>query len=163
MPTKQGDPKLLDDPIAQELLRSTTPARLAYVWHDGTPRVIPIWFHWNGEEIVLGTPPNAPKVKVLPQNPKVALTIDTDTWPHKVLLIRGTAKVETVNGVVPEYAAAAQRYFGEEQGRAWVEQVRGMWRESLYGQNGWAFLISRNAFQAQSRLRWLLSIFWCRH
>ena len=126
MPTKQGDPKLLDDPIAQELLRSTTPARLAYVWHDGTPRVIPIWFHWNGEEIVLGTPPNAPKVKVLPQNPKVALTIDTDTWPHKVLLIRGTAKVETVNGVVPEYAAAAQRYFGEEQGRAWVEQVRGM-------------------------------------
>jgi hypothetical protein len=126
MPTKQGDLKLLDDPIAQELLRSTIPARLAYVWHDGTPRVIPIWFHWNGEEFVLGTPPNAPKVKVLLQNSKVALTIDTDTWPHKVLLIRGTAKVETVNGVVPEYAAAAQRYFGEERGRAWVEQVRGM-------------------------------------
>jgi pyridoxamine 5'-phosphate oxidase-like protein len=126
MPTKQGDLKLLDDPIAQELLRSTIPARLAYVWHDGTPRVIPIWFHWNGEEFVLGTPPNAPKVKVMLQNSKVALTIDTDTWPHKVLLIRGTAKVETVNGVFPEYAAAAQRYFGEERGRAWVEQVRGM-------------------------------------
>ena len=27
-------------------------------------------------------------------------------------------------GVSPEYAAAAEGYFGEEQGRAWMEQVR---------------------------------------
>src|SRR2546425_7954938 len=129
MPTKQGDITLLNDPIAQELLHSTIPARLAYVWRDGMPRVVPIWFHWNGEEIVLGTPLNAPKMKVLSQNPKVALTIDTNTWPHKVLQIRGTAKVETVDGGVPAYAAAAQRYFGEEQGRAWVEQVKGMFTQ----------------------------------
>ena len=127
MQTKQGDLTLLSDPNVQQLLHSTVPARLAYVWRDGTPRVVPIWFHWNGEEIVLGTMPEAPKVKVLAQNPKVALTIDTDAWPHKVLYIRGTAQVETVEGVVPEYAAAAQRYFGEEQGKAWVEQVQSMY------------------------------------
>ena len=45
---------------------------------------------------------------------------------NKVLLIRGIARVETVEGVPAEYAAAAQRYFAEEQGRAWVEQVRAM-------------------------------------
>jgi hypothetical protein len=22
---------------------------------------VPIWFHWNGEAIVIGTPPTAPK------------------------------------------------------------------------------------------------------
>lgn len=126
MPTKQGDLSLLNDPIAQELLQSKIPARLAYVWHDGTPRVIPIWFHWNGKEFVLGTPLTSPKMKVLPHDSKVALTIDTNTWPYRVLLIRGTAKVETVTGVVPEYALAAQRYFGEEQGRAWADQVKGM-------------------------------------
>jgi hypothetical protein len=27
---------------------------------------------------------------------------------------------------MPEYAAAARRYFGEEQGQAWVEQAKGM-------------------------------------
>ncbi len=129
MPTKQGDTALLNDPIAQELLRSTIPARLAYVWHDGSPRVVPIWFHWNGEEFVFGTPPTAPKTKALRQNSKVALTIDTDAWPHKVLQIRGTAKVETVDGVVPEYAAAARRYFGEEQGQAWVEQMGKMFSQ----------------------------------
>src|SRR2546423_14053646 len=113
MTTKQGDTALLNDPIAQELLHSNIPARLAYVWHDGTPRVIPIWFHWNGKEIVLGTPLKAPKTRVLRDGSKVALTIDTNTWPHKVLQIRGTANIETVDGVVPEYAAAARRYFGE--------------------------------------------------
>ena len=126
MPSKKGDPALLNDPVAQELLHSTIPARLAYIGRDGTPRVVPVWFHWNGEEIVLGSPPKAPKVSVLPYHPRVALTIDTDAWPHKVLQIRGTAKVEMVDGVGPEYAAAAHRYFGEEQGRAWVEQVKKM-------------------------------------
>ena len=56
MPTEQGDLALLDDPVARELLHSTNLGRLAYTWHDGTPRVIPIWFHWDGEKIVLGTP-----------------------------------------------------------------------------------------------------------
>jgi hypothetical protein len=41
MAVAQGDPELLDDPIAQELLHSTIPARLAYTWPDGTPRVVP--------------------------------------------------------------------------------------------------------------------------
>lgn len=126
MPTKQGGLSLLNDPVADELLRSTSPARLAYVSGDGTPRVVPIWFHWNGEEIVLGTPPKAPKVQALSPNAKVALSIDGNTWPYKVLQIRGTAQVEIVAGVVPEYALAAERYFGVEQGRAWVKQIGDM-------------------------------------
>lgn len=129
MTTKQGDTALLNEPVAQDLLHSNIPARLAYVWHDGTPRVVPIWFHWNGKEIVLGTPLTAPKTRALRQNSKVALTIDTNTWPNKVLQIRGTATVETVDGVVAEYATAARRYFGEEQGKAWVEQVAKMFSQ----------------------------------
>jgi hypothetical protein len=123
MLTKQGDLALLNDPIAQELLRSTMPAKLAYVWHDGTPRVVPFWFHWTGEDVVLGTPPNAPKLRAPLQDSRVALTIDGTSWPYKVLLIRGAATVSTLAGVSPEYAAAARRYLGEEAGRAWMEQV----------------------------------------
>ncbi len=129
MPSEQGDLSLLEDPVAQELLHSTNLARLAYTWRDGTPRVIPIWFHWDGETIVLGTPPNAPKVDVLPTNSKVALTIDRDEWPYHALLIRGTAHVETVEGVTPEYEACAERYFGAEQGKEWVETVRQMFSQ----------------------------------
>ena len=124
MPLKQGDLALLNDPVAQELLHSTIPARLAYIGRDGTPRVLPTWFHWNGAEIVLGTALQALKVQALVQHPKVALTIDSDTRPYKVLQIRGTAQVETVQGVVPEYAAAAQRYLGAERVASYLERTR---------------------------------------
>jgi Pyridoxamine 5'-phosphate oxidase len=126
MPVKQGDLELLQNPVAQELLQSKIPARLAYIWMDGTPRVVPIWFHWNGHQLVLGTPPKAPKLKALAKNRKVSLTIDDNTFPHKVLLIRGVASLQQVDGIVPEYAAAAERYFGREQGQVWISQVRGM-------------------------------------
>ena len=65
MTTTETTTTLHTDPVAQELLRSTIPARLAYVWRDGTPRVVPMWFHWTGEEFLMGAPPNAPKMKVL--------------------------------------------------------------------------------------------------
>jgi len=120
----QGDLSLLQDPAAQELLQSKIPARLAYVWPDGTPRVVPIWFHWNGREIVMASPPKAPKLKALGKNPKVSLTIDDNTFPHKVLLIRGSARLESVDGIVPEYAAAAERYFDPPMAKGWLGQLR---------------------------------------
>jgi|SRR5438128_7327248 len=126
MPVQQGSLDLLEHPVSKELLRSTIPARLAYVWTDGTPRVVPIWFHWNGTEFVLGTPTKAPKLKALAKNPKVALTIDSNTFPHQVLLVRGNARFESIAGIVPEYAAAAERYFGSQQGQAWVKQLSSM-------------------------------------
>src|ERR1700730_19436189 len=126
MPVKQGDLGLLQHPASRELLRSTIPARLAYIATDGTPRVIPIWFHWNGAEFVLGTPPKAPKLKALARNPRVALTIDDNNFPHKVLMVRGSARLEPVNGIVPEYATAAERYFGPDQGKAWIAQLEKM-------------------------------------
>src|ERR1700745_511318 len=124
MPVKQGQLELLQHPAAQELLQSKIPARLAYVWTDGTPRVIPIWVHWNGREIVMDSPPKAPKPKALEKNSKVSLTIDDNTFPHKVLLIRGSARLEPVDGIVPEYEAAAARYFDAELAKGWLGQLR---------------------------------------
>jgi len=123
MPVQQGDLELLKNPIAQQLLVSQIPARLAYIWMDGTPRVIPIWFHWNGSEFIMGTPPKAPKLKALVKKPRVALTIDDNNFPHRVLLVRGTARTETVEGIMPEYVIAAERYFGRDQGRIWIQQL----------------------------------------
>jgi hypothetical protein len=56
----KGGPELLQDPVAQELLASRIPARLAYVWTDGSPRVVSIWFHCDGTDLVMGTLPGAP-------------------------------------------------------------------------------------------------------
>jgi hypothetical protein len=126
MTTAQGDVQLLEDPVAQQLLGSRQPAHLAYTWTDGTPRVVPIWFTWSGEAIVFGTPPKAPKLKALQERDDVAVTVDdAGAWPYKALLVRGRASVDLLDDVVPEYAQAAERYFGSEQGEAWLAQLRG--------------------------------------
>ena len=125
VPTKQGDLSLLTDPVAQRLLVSTSPANLAYTWTDGTPRVVPIGFHWDGREIVLGTPVNAPKMKALAKNPRVAVTIHTNDFPYNVLQVRGSAAITVVNEVVPEYVLMAKRCLGEGAD-AWLQQVGAM-------------------------------------
>jgi hypothetical protein len=48
-----GDLEFLDHPVAQALLTSKEPAQLAYTWLDGTPRNIPILFHWDGAAIAV--------------------------------------------------------------------------------------------------------------
>src|SRR5215471_17065836 len=121
MSTKQGDVGLLQDPLAQQLLQSKSPAHLAYNWRDGTPRVVPIGFHWNGQEIVLATATDAPKTKVLNNGSKVAVSIDHNSSPPKILLIRGTVRVDTVEGLAPEYVAMIRRTMSEEDGQALLD------------------------------------------
>jgi hypothetical protein len=123
MDTKRGDLTLLEHPVAQHLLRSTIPARLAYIALDGTPRVVPMQFHWTGEEIVLNCWPDDPKVAALRAHPAVALTIDTAEPPFQLLQIRGIAALALIDGVSLELVAAAHRYMGPEAGQTWVEQA----------------------------------------
>jgi Pyridoxamine 5'-phosphate oxidase len=123
MTIPQGDLALLEQPIAQQLLTRQTVLRLAYTWTDGSPRVVPHWFVWNGHEIVLGTQNDAPKIRALQRDPRVAVTIDTIEFPPRVLLVRGIARLEVLDGVAPEYTDASRRYFGPEQGEAWVQRV----------------------------------------
>ena len=60
---------LQTDELAQHLLGSPIIAQLGYTWRDGSPRVVPMWFHWTGEDILMGAPPNALKMKVLSARP----------------------------------------------------------------------------------------------
>jgi len=120
---EQGDVGLLNDEVAQKLLIATVPAHLAYAWRDGTPRNTPIWFHWGGRAVVMCSPSNAPKAKVLSQGESVAVTIHGADWPFAVLLLRGTIDVDQVDGIAPEYRASASRYFGAEQGEAWCASL----------------------------------------
>lgn len=115
----------MEDPVAQRLLHSANPARLAYAARDGTPRVVPVGFDWNGTTIVIGTLPASAKVASLKANPVVALTIDTSppTWPPNVLLIRGTAAVTMVDGVFPEYVAGAKKLTPAEEFPSWEDGV----------------------------------------
>lgn len=119
--------EVLSRPISQELLaRDLT--RLAYVARDGTPRVVPIGFTWNGSHIVMCTVKNAPKLPALRHNPAVALTIDTEAHPPKILLIRGRAELDVVEGIPEEYLQANGTYaMTPEQRVEWEAEVRSLY------------------------------------
>jgi hypothetical protein len=123
--------EVLSRPISQELLaRDLT--RLAYVAKDGTPRVVPIGFTWNGSEIVMCTSKNAPKLPALRENPMVALTIDTEVHPPTILLIRGRAELDFVDGIPHEYLKPISTYeMTPEQRVAWEAEVRSLYHDGM--------------------------------
>ena len=123
--------EVLSRPISQELLaRDIT--RLAYVAKDGTPRNVPIAFTWNGSEIVVCTTKNAPKLPALRNNPTVALTIDTEVHPPKILLIRGQAELDYVDGIPDEYLRATSSYeMTPEQRVEWEAEVRSLYHDGM--------------------------------
>jgi PPOX class probable F420-dependent enzyme len=114
----QGDPQLIDDDIAQRLLQSTELARLAYVAADGTPRLLPMLFVWNGTELVLSTFAGSRKVADLLARPDVTVVIDRAGPPPEGLTIRGRAELTEADGVLPEYAEAQRRYYGPDAATA---------------------------------------------
>ena len=116
---------------AGELLESAHLARLAYNGRDGLPRVIPIGFHWNGEQIVICTATTAPKVRALSSRPGGRGDDRRRQHPSeaKALLVRGIATVEIVDGVPDEYLAGSRKTLPPEQVEPFEQQVR-----SLYDQ-----------------------------
>src|SRR6185295_11693875 len=116
--------EVLNRPISQELLaRDLT--RLAYVARDGTPRSIPIGFTWNGSAIVMCTAKNAAKVSALRHSPAVALTIDTEVHPPRIL---GRAELEVVAGIPEEYLEMNGSYpMTPEQRVEWEAEVRSLY------------------------------------
>lgn len=108
-----------------ELLEKTM-CRLAYNGRDGLPRVIPIAFFWTGSEIVMSTTPNAPTVAALRERPEVAFVVDSGDSPDSArsLSVRGTARIDIVDGVTDEYIAAAYRSYDAEQAAEFEKSVR---------------------------------------
>ena len=119
--------EILNRPLSRELLaRDLT--RLAFTWLDDTPRVIPTGFTWNGSEIVMCTSKNARKLPALRRNPAVALTIDTESHPPKLLLIRGRAELDVVDGIPEEYLQWNGTYeMTPEQRAEWEDGVKSLY------------------------------------
>ncbi|GAA1152734.1 pyridoxamine 5'-phosphate oxidase family protein [Kribbella jejuensis] len=123
--------EILAKPYAQQLLHGSEPARFAYDGLDGDPRVIPIGFWVEGDDILIATVPKSAKVAALRKNPKVALTIDTGAFPPKVLLLRGTADLQLVPGVPEGYLTAGHKVMTDEQYPAWAEGVKALYDEMV--------------------------------
>jgi hypothetical protein len=74
------------------------------------------------------TTKNAAKVPALRHHPAVALTIDTEVHPPTILLLRGRAELEVVEGIPEEYLQMNGSYaMTAEQRVEWEAEVRSLY------------------------------------
>lgn len=78
---KKLEQRLRDE---QVLWLSTVDAQL-------TPQPRPIWFHWDGETVLIFSQPHAAKVRHIAANPHVALSFNTDADGENVGVLIGKA------------------------------------------------------------------------
>jgi hypothetical protein len=116
-------------PIAQQLVHDEPLMRMSYTGLDGGPRVIPIAYLWDGTSFLVWTIPISAKVRALQTDPRVAITVDVQGPPPRVLLARGRAQLEPVDGVPDGYLEASHRTMPQEMWASFDAQVR-----SLYDQ-----------------------------
>lgn len=82
--------------------------------------MVPLWFHWDGTDVILSTFAGSPKLGHVRTGDRLAVSIDTEAFPHTALQIRGTVTVTSLGGVVPEYRLAAARYLGVAEAEAFI-------------------------------------------
>jgi hypothetical protein len=122
---------VMAEPIAQRLLREVPVLHLAYTGLDGGPRVIPIGYLWDGSTFQFWTIPGAPKLRALQADPRVAITIDMNGVPPRVLFARGRAALAVVDGVPAGYLDASHRALPREQWDGFDTQVRGLYDQMV--------------------------------
>lgn len=119
--------EVMNRPYSRELLTSRIPARLAYIGLDGDPRVVPVGYDWDGTHITIASATSSAKTAAVQTNPRVALSIDSEDFPPRVLLLRGTAQIEVVNGVPDVFLRASKRRISDDQWSGWKAGVHALY------------------------------------
>ena len=83
---------------------------LTTVRADGMPQPIPVWFHWDGETLLIFSEPAARKLRNLAANPKAALHLNSDGKGGNIIVLTGEARVGAELPPQERIAAYAQKY-----------------------------------------------------
>jgi PPOX class probable F420-dependent enzyme len=59
----------------------------------GQPQTSPVWFWWDGEEVVLFSMARSPKVANIRSNPRVSLNLDGNGQGGDIVSIEGRAQL----------------------------------------------------------------------
>ncbi len=97
--TRTGVPEIdSTDEAGKRALRRLLDERIGWlttVAADGTPQASPIWFLWDGDEILLYSL-DSPRVRNLKSHPRVSLNLDGNGLGGDIVIAEGTAVFDNV-------------------------------------------------------------------
>ncbi len=124
--------------MASELIEEVS-NRLAsdhYGWlttiaKSGQPVPRLVWFHFDGADLIVYSMPGAAKVRHIRNNPRVSLNLDSDGNGGGIVVVAGTASVDSTDvdprGDAPyweKYSADAERFGISEAMAAYNTRLR---------------------------------------
>lgn len=111
---------------------------MAWAGPDDVARIVPIWFHWTGAELVMTSFAGAAKLAEITSGTRGTVSIDTETFPYRGLRMSGPVALETLDGLSREYRLAAARYLGPVAGEAWCRSLGGRAQVAIRLRPTWA-------------------------
>ena len=75
------------------------------------PRVLPMWFLWDGDDIWMETSPTFPNARVLRENPHAAVTIDEALGGFRLRAAVMRGEVEVIDGPAERVRAMVERIY----------------------------------------------------
>jgi PPOX class probable F420-dependent enzyme len=96
-----------------DLLQKKTFANLGTLMPDGSPQVTPVWFDYDGKNILFNSAKGRVKDKNIRRDPRVSLAIMDPENPYRYLQIRGRVTNITEKGASEHIDKLAQKYLGQ--------------------------------------------------
>jgi PPOX class probable F420-dependent enzyme len=109
---------------------------LVTVAGDGTPVPSPVWFHWDGSNVLIYSQPNTPKLRNIERNPRVALHFDsvdrTDQGGHdgeNIVVVSGTATIDSTAPGGDQHPGFIAKYAESGRCDAWSTSLAELARD----------------------------------
>ncbi|MEO8288519.1 MAG: PPOX class F420-dependent oxidoreductase [Chloroflexota bacterium] len=98
-----------------DLLESTALAHVATVGPDGEPQNNPVWFGWDGTNVLFSQTRSRQKLRNLSRDPRVALSIVDPANPYRYLEIRGVVDRVDADPDLDFINSMAKKYMGVDK------------------------------------------------
>ena len=113
---------LEDKPRARARLEEAVVIWLTTVTPDGQPQSSPVWFIVEGEELVVFSRDNVPRVRNIAANPRVAVNLDTQDEGEDALTMEAEVRIDTMAPPASEVTAYLAKYAARIAGHGWTAQ-----------------------------------------
>lgn len=108
--------RMSDTEVRAFLEHGTRTLNVATVRADGRPHVAPVWFVFDGDDIVFNTGVSSVKGINLRCDPRVSLVADDETPPYAFVMLEGTATLDEDLTALRHWATEiGRRYMGAAQ------------------------------------------------
>ena len=108
--------EMTQDEVRTFLSAGTRTGKLAVTRPDGRPHVTPIWFVFDGDDIVFNTGADTVKASALRAEPRVTMTVDDQEPPYSFVMVEGTVTIsDDLDEMRPISTRIGGRYMGEHQ------------------------------------------------